>query len=97
MLKEVEPSIWRAHDEEMKFRQLAVYLLSEVKEVKVASQREKNRLLHSLEAVHTEWIEDQKKQQEVVNLFKKLKYHQRYKDGVQGNTSRHPLKMKDLI
>ena len=48
-LKEVEPSTRRAHDKEIKARQLSVNLLYEV-EVK-ASQREMDQLLHNLEAM----------------------------------------------
>ena len=75
----------------MKARQLSVDFLSEVEEVKAASQREKDRFLHSLKAVCANCKEDRKKQQEVVNLFKKLKYHQGYRDCEKCNAPRYPL------
>ena len=38
-----------------------------------------------------DWIEDRRRQQEAIDLFKKLKYHQGYQDGEQGNAPRYPL------
>ena len=42
--------------------------------------------------MRVDWIEDRRRQQEAIDLFKKLKYHQGYKDGKQGNEPRYPLK-----